>query len=177
MKLEVPYYSQYLDVQDENRKPRACAITCLKMVLDFYAAPTKTVDELFVEGQSIGGMTEKGWKQDAIVILLHNYGVAAYREEFRSNDEDFSVKLLELGKKKIIDSLVSGNPVGISVFSKNGAPHLVVFTGVEMESGVPLGFYYNDPEAHTIEEGRSLFMSTEEFEKGWRRFAIFPYKS
>ncbi len=176
MKLSVPYFSQYVDVQDESRRAQACSITCLKMVLEYYGAAAPSIDELFLEGEAIGGMTDKGWKQDAIVMLLHNHAVPAYREEFRSVNEEELEKLYNLGERKIIDSLQSSNPVFVSVFSKNGGYHLVLFIGVEINGKNIKGFYYHDPEAHTKEEGKGQFIGIEDFKKGWRRMAIFPYK-
>jgi len=36
-KLEVPYYSQYLDIPNDTLKAvRACGITCVKMCLDYF---------------------------------------------------------------------------------------------------------------------------------------------
>ncbi|MCR4330440.1 MAG: C39 family peptidase, partial [Patescibacteria group bacterium] len=55
IKLEVPYYSQFLDVEDKYWMPRACGMACAKMVLDFYKVDTTSLDELIKKGSEEGG--------------------------------------------------------------------------------------------------------------------------
>lgn len=189
--LDVPYYSQHEDVKDEYWKKRSCAIVCLKMVINYYKKQDfnlPTIQDLIEEGVFIKGLDEnKDWKQDSLVILLHNLGFNAYRQEFKSFKIDLEKKkeflsehsdrMLGDGINKITGKLSLNKPVLVSVakkFKEESKFHMVVLTGFEMDGGGELkGFYYNDTDYRNEREGKDLFVDIETFKTYWRRLAIF----
>jgi hypothetical protein len=187
MKIDVPYFSQKLDVEAEEWKGRACGITCLKMALE-YAVPrtSPSIDKLIEEALYLGGYEKAGWKHDVLILLAHNHGVAAYREEYKSRIIDLAKKvssiapfesaLTDHGIKKMAEAVETGQPVIASVagrFQDGGENHLVVLTGTEHEGDRLAGFYYHEPNETDRNEGMHKFVSTDTFRKYWRKFALF----
>jgi len=173
MKLEIPFYSQYLDVSDEKWQSKACAVVGIKMILEFNNISI-SADDLIKEADELGGLTDGGWKHDVLVFLLHNHGVSGYREEFRSSDEAVSNELGEYGAIKIAQTLDEGNPVQVSLnLGNREGNHMVLLTGYEMNEEELKGFYYHDPEEKTEDGGSHKFVSMEDFSKSWRNMAIF----
>jgi len=168
MKLDVPYYSQFLDVNDPYWMPRACGMCCLKMVLDFFGEKTPPLLEMCRTGEKEGGYSKHGWFHDYLLKVARGYGLEAERGE----------KIGEImGLQKIHDELKDGRPVIVSV-SKHSLGqnkfHMVLLTGYEEnENGTVFGFYYNDPESLYVEEGKGLFADIKDFKRDWRRMAIF----
>jgi hypothetical protein len=191
MIIDTKYYSQYLDVQDPYWQPRSCSIVCLKMLMDYYRVGDKKnklpeIGDLIKEGFLIGGFGMDGWMHDAIVMLAHNCGFSAYRQEFRSMDIDYESKktqngiyhdkLSQDGIEKIVRYLHSNKPVIVSAvkkFQEEDKFHTVVLIGYEEKDGKIVGFYYHDPDALVREDGEKQFVNMETFEKFWRRLAIF----
>lgn len=192
MIIDFKYKSQYMDVKDPYWQPRSSSIVCLKMVMDYYRAGDKknklpAVEDLIKEGFLIGGFGINGWMHDAIVMLAHNYGFSAYRQEFRSMDIDYDSKktrdgiyhdkLSQDGVEKIVRYLHSKKPVIVSAVKKfqqeEDKFHTVVLIGYEEKDGKIVGFYYHDPNALVREDGEKQFVNMESFEKFWRRLAIF----
>jgi uncharacterized protein YvpB len=174
MKLQVPYYSQYKEVTDLEWQPKACAITCLKMVLDFEApnfnTTIPTLDELIQEGVSINAYSNDGWIHKGIVFLSHNHGVPAYQEEFRSVNKEFEKNLTEVGISKILKRLEDKKTSMVSVekdFEKSGSFHQILIVGYEDGN-----FLYHEPEEKD-ETGAFMQVSEERFLAHWRRLAIF----
>ena len=183
MKLNIPYHSQFDEITMSEWKEKGCAITCLKMCLDF-SRPDEipSIDDLIKEGELIGGYVEKvGWKHEAVVRLSHNYGVPAYPEEFRSikvdiNSKSFSENILEKdlidkGVQRIRDSIDRKVPVIVSTSTKLGS-HQVVVVGYEDNLGSTTGFFINDPDNRNIEK-KGVFIPISDFLNNWRKFAIF----
>lgn len=183
MKLSVPYHSQFDEITLPEWKEKGCAITCLKMCLDF-AHPNEipSIDDLIKEGELIGGYLENvGWKHEAIVRLAHNYGVPAYPEEFRSikvdiNSKSFSENILEKdlidkGIQRIRDSIDRKVPVIVSMATKSGS-HQVIVVGYEDNLGSTTGFFINDPDNRSSEKN-GVFVPISEFLNNWRKFAVF----
>jgi len=188
MKLEVPFYSQFTDVTLEEWKERACAPTCLKMVLDFLSGGKfeKGIDDLIKEGLEIIGGYEpgNGWTHAGMIRLAHNHGFQAYLEEFRTikvnveektfSKSDFEDLLIEKGIEKIKQILNSGLPVIISCsknFDEFHKFHQVVLIGFDDN-----GFYYHEPHKESEEEGANRFVDFQTFKTHWRKFAIFLNK-
>ncbi len=188
MKLNIPYYSQFLDVHDEYWMPRACGMACLKMVLDFYLpAPqsnatrqtggkqTPPLLEMCQTGEKEGGYSKHGWFHEYFLKVARRYGLNAERGE----------KIGEImGLQKIHDELKANHPVIVSVSKHTLGQtkfHMVVLTGYEenTESEFPdrrdqlTGFYFNEPEALSLEQGKDLFVDIKTFARDWRKMAIF----
>ncbi|MEK7581832.1 MAG: C39 family peptidase [Patescibacteria group bacterium] len=168
MKLEVPYYSQYLDIDDNYWMPRACGICCLKMVLGVYGKKTGDIKNMCRAGQAEGGYGKSGWIHEYLVTIARRRGLSAHHEE---KMDEFT------GLKKILTSLNNSEPVIISVSKLSLGQskfHMVVLTGYEDGiDGVPRGFYFHDPESLDRETGQYIFVDMEDFKKSWRKMAIF----
>lgn len=177
MKLEIPFYSQFTDVTLEEWKERACAPTCLKMVLDFLdpARTVFTIDDLIKEGLGIGAYQDGiGWIHIGLVRLAHNHGFLGYNEEFRSLDKEVENQFIEKTIEKIKDKIEAGLPVIVSCainWDEIHRPHQVVIVGFDEN-----GFYYHEPHKETKEEGANRFVDFQTFRTHWRKFAIFLNK-
>lgn len=184
--LNVPYYSQHLDVEDKKWKSRACGIVCLKIVMDYYGRKTPPIDDLIKEMEFINGFGDFGSEHEPLVMIARNYGLHAYRQEFKSLINDHINKkvkksshedrLVEEGLNKIIRKLANNQPIIVSAvknFSESEKFHLVVLVGLEKEGEEIKGFYYNDPAAFERSEGMHKFVPIETFKKHWRKMAIY----
>lgn len=189
--LDVPYYSQYLDIEDKEWQTRSCGIVSLKMVLDYFSVKemikTPSCNELLKEGVFINGnMPAYGWVHESIVLLARNHSLPAFRQEFRSikinlkdgkeEKSEYENKLSEYGIDKIMTSIMSGCPVIVSVykrFKEKGKFHIVPLIGLEFDDDRLKGFYYHEPESFSREDGANKFVSLETFKENWRKMAIF----
>jgi len=174
MKLDVPYYSQKVDVTDSEWKNRACGIVCLKMVLDFYDRRTPSLDELIKLGVASGAHGKSGWIHKGLIDIASRFSFVIESREFKSDNK--TEALSKDGIKQIVKSLKEGAPVFASVvkqFKYSDKFHMVVLVGFEGDEENPEGFYYHDPDADTTEVGKNLFVSMETFKKHWRKMAIF----
>lgn len=176
MKLNVPYYSQYLNVTDVAWQPRACGIACLKMLLEAKGGHTPSLDEMITLGDAIGAYGEHGWKHDGLIALAHQYGAKLSHAEWRQSDEKSPDELNEEGIAFLINELRAHRPVIISAIKKFREAdkfHMVVLVGLEEKDGAVTGFYYHDPDSETRSEGEHQFVPLEMFRAAWRRMAIF----
>ncbi len=176
MKLDVPYYSQKIDVKDLGWKNRACGIVCLKMAMDFYKKDTPSLDELIKIGVETGAYSLSGWIHQGLIDIAEKFGLRMVREEFRSDDFAEAEKLREKGINKIVESLQDDNPVLVSAvkkFKEVNKFHMMILIGFEGDPKNPEGFYYHDPDAESVEEGKNLLVPLEVFQKYWRKMTIF----
>ncbi|PIQ66866.1 MAG: hypothetical protein CO184_00805 [Candidatus Zambryskibacteria bacterium CG_4_9_14_3_um_filter_40_16] len=201
MKMQVPYYSQYKDVEKEEwkilGKARACTAACLKMVFEYFKVDNcPTVDEIFEESLIITqDMLEKkliteltithGITHDVITLVSHNHGVPSFKEEFKSVKIDtanktfspskYSQKIFDFGIKEIFNTLKGGGLVLTSVLpglSNGQSFHTVLLVGFEEADGKIKGFYYHDPDS--IDGTLSnQYLDLKMFDKYWRKQAIF----
>jgi len=168
MRLEIPYFSQYLDVSDPYWSERSCAIACVAMVLKTSAPIDRLVKEC---AEKYGYNPELGWTHAEIVSLFADHSVRAERKEFKREGK------FDDGVREIVASLDAGHPVMISTiknWSEEKKFHVVLFVGYEKEGEKITGFYYHDPAFREKKEGENRFVPFEIFEKHWRRLAIFP---
>ncbi len=185
-KLNVEFISQDDPSIPDGWTDRSCAIVCLKMCMNFYGSKNSflmpKLPELIKEGLAMLGDQYRptvGWKHDAIVWLAHNHGVPAYKEEFRSdainlNTKEFapsifSDELLNIGIKRIKESINKEIPVIVSLLPGFGSVsnfHLLVVIGYDAK-----GFVVHDPSNSSPKENFSI--STSDFIKYWRKYAIF----
>ncbi len=196
MKLEVPYYSQHRDVIKSELRDRSCIMTCLKMAGDFLSPSTlppidQMMEEAMIHSQSMvehglisQPITPHGFAHDVIVSVAHNYGLPAYKEEFKSYSLDenknpipgiYGDLMFQNGLKKISAMLETGSLPIVSVMpglSDGKSFHAVLLVGFEENGGALTGFYYHDPDAEK-EEKKAVFLPLEEFIKFWRKMAIF----
>ncbi len=165
--LEVPYYSQYLDIVEPFWMPRACGMCCFKMILDFHKKETPSLIKMCEEGKENGGYGKSGWIHDYFVKKGKEYGLSVEREE--KMDEDGGIQ-------KIKNALDKGEPVIVSIAKRSLGRsyfHMIVLTGYEEDLGFVRGFYYHEPESLSREEGEHRFVELKDFMYDWRRMAIF----
>jgi len=136
MKLSVPYYSQFVDIQDSFWMLRACGGLCLKMVAEYHLSVDNLSNEdgkvvpcileLCNEAKERGGYDmQNGWVHDYLVTKAQELGLQAYRKEGITSLEE------------IYASLDAGNPVIVSVEKRvleQTRFHLVVLTGFEQHA-------------------------------------------
>jgi len=166
--LDIPYYSQHLDVSDESWRSRACGILCLKMAMDFYGKDKKDIIEMIKLGVDKEGYSPSGWKHDVLVDIAKEFGFSAFRKEYRDREEE--------GIKDILDFLKKGCPVMVSAvknFSEKDKFHMVLLTGFEGEGDEIKGFYYHDPDSLNGDDGKHKFVPKGTFKKYWRKMAIY----
>lgn len=194
MKLDVTYFSQIDDVVNPEWRERACTVTNLKMMLEFYAAtgsePIPSIDDLVQEGIEIHAYDPAvGWSHEGIVRLARNHGVNAYAQEFRSMaidrrtgsaaPSDYSEKLFSEGLGKIAHHVEAGHPVIVSVlpgFGNNTQYHTVLIVGAERaDDGSISGFWCLDPFLERTAGKEAILVDLERFKQYWRRLAIFVY--
>lgn len=166
MKLFVPYYSQYVDIQDPFWMLRACGAAALKMVAEFHLhaqAGGKEVPSLLTlcsEAKERGGYDMvNGWVHDYIVLKAKELGLQALRKE----------GLVDLDE--VFAFLKSGNPVIVSVEKRvleQRRFHIVVLTGYEDGK-----IYYHEPESTDKERGQNRICDIDTFMNYWRGKAIF----
>ncbi|MBX4215770.1 C39 family peptidase, partial [Candidatus Parcubacteria bacterium] len=152
VKLEVPYYSQFVEISDPEWQSRACGMACLKMVLDFYGAPTSSLHGMVVKGKEEGGYTPSGWLHDYSLKVAEHYGFAGERRE-----------KMEVGPSlaEFKDRLAKGEPIIVSVFknfSEKDKFHQVVLIGFEEKEGALTGFYCHDPDSPDKESRKGIFV-------------------
>ena len=177
VKLDVPYHSQLLSFDNSIPAFQGCAITCVKMLMDFYQTKSNalSVADLDKNGRNENGFTSSGWQRDYIEKLL--------REEGFSVDRQDKMEWAS-GLYKIVDSLKQGNPVLVSIkrlFCDLQLSHMIVVTGFKQdEQGELEGFFYHEPLATSIESGKDKYFdivskknSIGDFENYWRKMAIF----
>ncbi len=166
--LDVSYYSQHLDVEEESWRPRSCGVLCLKMLMGFYGRDKKNIMELINAGVDRGGYSSHGWRHDVLVEMAREEGLSAFRMEYKDDEKN--------GLKDILDFLKKGYPVMVSAvknFSEKNKFHLVLLTGLEEDKNNLKGFYYNDPDSMGKEEGKDKFVPIETFKRYWRKMAIY----
>jgi len=176
MKLDIPYYSQHRDIEDEYWQKRACGLVCLKMILDYSGKENVGLKELLKLALRRDVFGENGWVHSGLIALAKGFDVDLIRKEFRSKNKEEEEKLRRKGLAKLIQSLQNKKPVIVSVvkrFKFSDRFHQVVLNGFEKEGGIVGGFYYNDSDYQSEEEGKNVFVDLETFEKYWRGLAIF----
>jgi uncharacterized protein YvpB len=163
MKLTVPYYSQFVDINDPFWMLRACGVISLKMVCEFHEKSLPDIITLCDEAKEKGGydMTN-GWVHDYLVSKAKEFGLQAYRKE----------KITDI--QELTNFLDAGNPVIVSVEKRvleQKRFHMVVLVGYEGDE-----LYYHEPESTDKNRGQYRVCNRETFMNYWRGMAIFISK-
>ncbi len=175
-----PIMNEYWMSQHDARIPEelrssACGITCLMMAMRMKGCPVVHIPNFISEALALGAKGEKGWIHDKLVIHAHNYGIPAYRAEYKTMPKPsvdpegtFSERMREKGVEKIQEELCTGRFVIASVPNPKSETdsHLVLLTG--FNKGV---FTVFDP-AHTAMEEGIYQLSVTDFKTHWRRLMI-----
>lgn len=165
MKLDVPYYSQYADIQDPFWMLRGCGACALKEILEFYGKEASDLVTLCNEAKEAGGYDmENGWVHDYLVSKAASCGLPAFRKEGISD------------LNEIISYLNEGKPVMVSVEKRvleQTRFHIIVLTGFEEENGEISSLYYHESESTNKKKGKHRSCSKETFLQFFRGKAIF----
>ncbi len=182
MKLEVPYYSQFVDVTDSFWMLRACGATSLKMVAEYHGVDVADIISLCNEAKDRGGYDmQNGWIHDYLITKAKELGLTAFRKE--------GIKDLD----EIKSFLDNGNPVIVSVEKRvleQKRFHIIVLVGyeqvqasqagigsVENDSEVSIDcFYYHEPESTDNTKGAFRSCTEETFLEYFRGKALFITK-
>jgi uncharacterized protein YvpB len=168
IKLDVPYFSQYVDIQDGGHRLRACGMTSAYMILKYFGVNVPSLDEMVERGMREGGYGPSGWKHDYFVTLFREYGFSCERQE---NMRDKDIEIFRMAIK-------NGNPVIISVTLRLWDQrnfHMLVLTGIrENINGELEGFFYHDPASLKEGGARHFYVPVPLFFTDWRRMAILP---
>lgn len=163
MKLNIPYYSQFIDIQDPFWMLRACGGISLKMVAEFQGATVPDLLTLCNEAKDRGGYdVENGWIHDYLVMKAKELGLQAKRKEGMTDVDE------------LLAFLESGNPVIVSVEKRvleQKRFHILVLVGFDGE-----GFIYHEPESTDKEKGQYRTCTFDTFMEYWRGKAIFVSK-
>jgi uncharacterized protein YvpB len=160
MKLDVPYYSQFIDVTDPFWMLRACGAISLKMVAEYYGADVPDIVSLCNEGKERGGYDmQNGWIHDYLVTKAKELRLSSYRKEGMSSLDE------------IIEHLDKGHPVIVSIEKRvleQKRFHIIVIVGHEDGNII-----YHESESTDREKGMYRTCTIDIFMNYWRGKAIF----
>lgn len=170
MKLDVPYYSQFLDIDDKFWMLRACGAVAMKSVAEFHGVTMSGLVTLCEEAKESGGydMTN-GWVHDYIVTRLQESGLMTERKEGLTDINE------------IVSYLEESCPVIVSVEKRvleQTRFHIIVLVGYEKDNeGKVTDFYYHESESTNKERGMYRKCTTEVFLNYWRGKLILGAKA
>jgi len=193
--LDVPYLSQFNNLNDVEWQGKACGVTCLAMVLAYYEGEPRPLKALIELGTELKAYTSKyDWYDSGLCSIANNLGYSAFRRRWALSkiDEDFFVKegrtiadneaynaqAVKEGLYSIENSLRLGVPVIVSVnksFDEHNHGHLIVLTGYEKDGEKLAGFYYNDPNSRD-KKLKDEYAHLQLFLEHWKRRGVFIIK-
>lgn len=182
--LEVPYRSQFLEVEDFFWNIRSCGGTCIKMLLDFYKIKTPSILEIMNEAFNHGGYDiSNGFVHDFAVNYFIKNNLKSYRKGIDKNiskdSHEFKLKQIEIFNE-MVDSIKNNSPVIVSIQKhtlEQNKFHLIVLTGLEFsDEGEVISIYYHEPERTDPESGKNRKCDIKTFFDNWNNRAIFCFK-
>lgn len=182
MKLNVPYYSQFLEVKDFEWNIRSCTGACTAMVLEFLTSRKVDILAFMKKAEADGGYSRlNGMSHDYLISFFEQEGLKSWRYKNEATKDTLDTV------EPIVESLKKGSPVIVSISKfilEQKKFHTVLVIGYEEnENGEVTHFYYHEPEATIANvegdravggEGRKCDIDT--FKKSWRGRAIFVEK-
>ena len=182
-RLEVPYHSQFLEVEDYFWNIRSCGGTCIKMCLDYFSIPGPSILEIMNEAFNTDGYhAENGFAHNFALNYFKENNLNSYRKEDLKN------------MNEIIISLDNNNPVIASIIKntlEQTKYHLIVVVGYKytleenkdsesieseinkIENKKVTHIIYHEPESTDASRGAYRECDIETFQKYWRGKAIF----
>ena len=182
MKLNVPYHSQFLEVEDFHWNIRSCSGACTAMVLEYLTGKKIDILEFMKEAEGNGGYDKiNGMNHDYIINFFEKEGLKSWR--YKNLDTKDTLAEIDI----LVEELEKGNPVIVSInkyILEQKKFHLILLIGLEKdEIGNITHFYYHEPEATivSVEDdlavgGANRCVDVETFKKCWRGKAIFVSK-
>lgn len=182
MKLNVPYYSQFLEVKDYEWNIRSCTGACTAMVLEFLTGKKLDILAFMKKAEQDGGYSRlNGMSHDYLISFFESEGLKSWR--YKNPETKDILDTID----PIIESLREGNPVIVSInkfILEQKKFHTILLIGYEEnEHGEVTHFYYHEPEATVAKvegdsavggEGRKCDIET--LKKFWRGRAVFVQK-
>jgi uncharacterized protein YvpB len=170
-KYNVPFISQYSDINFPEWKNQACGIVCLKMLMDYWhsqSTENKTANlESLINNRNGAFIENVGWSHSGLVSLTRSYGYDGFNKDLAQfKNPIYCFEQLKADLKRF--------PLIASVWNKfdptNKGGHLIVITGIDEKQ-----IYFNDPEKINQSEGKES-LSVDEFLKAFklRYLAIYP---
>lgn len=159
---EVPFYSQFSDIQFPEWRGKSCGVASLAMIINFYKPNSALPQTLLEDGLTSGAyLKNAGWLHSGLINLAKQYGLNGVSYELSSFSKEAAFEKFK--------TLLKEGPLMASIFYKfdpqSPIPHLVIINGISDDK-----IYYNDP-AETS-GGKSI--SIENFLIGWKqRFIVF----
>lgn len=182
IKLDVPYYSQYLAVKDYQWNISSCMGTCVAMVLEYHTGKKIDILTFMKKAGEEGGYTRlNGTNHDYVISFFENEGLKSWR--YKNPETKDKLETVD----QIIESLRNGNPVIVSITKfvlEQKKFHTVLAIGFkENENKEVTHIYYHEPEA-TIASvpgdpavgGEGRCCDIDIFKKSWRGRAVFVSK-
>jgi len=154
---DVPFYSQFHDINDAEWQKLGCGIASLAMLIEFYRPGTVDVNALLKEGVAAGAYLDNaGWRHKGLALLAGTYGLKG--ANFDLSDLDMDLAFIQ------IKEALNKGPVIASVHYKfdleSSIPHLAVISGIDGDT-----VYYNDPAGMAAGEK----ISVQDFIKVWKK--------
>ncbi len=172
VKLNVPYSSQFLDVEDHFWNIRSCGGTCIKMCLDYYHNLDSTVDNSPSILHIMNGAFNNGG-YDANHGFVHDFAVKYFLQHNLDSHRMEGLSEFETLKA----SLDNGNPIIVSVVKRTLEQekfHLILVVGYEEDDdGRNSRVIYHEPESTDPNRGAYRVCDMDTFLKSWRGKAIF----
>lgn len=164
IKHKVPPASQHLHIKIKKWQSKACGITCLAMLFEYFKLHTSP-DELLKKGLKIGGYIENiGWRHKSLVQISEYYGLKGENFDWSEIDAKISFKktLVYLNKYPVMASIHNS-------FNPSRGGHLVVLTKFNGKK-----VFYNDPDSYNVKNvARSIAL--KKFLDGWKKRIIVIY--
>ena len=157
---DVPFFSQFRDIESPKWQKVGCGIASLAMIIDFYKPDAVSTNALLKQGVAAGAYNyNAGWIYAGLIDLSKQYGLDGAYYNLTALDSEAAYTALS-------QHLESG-PVIASVHykfdPKSTIPHLVVLNAIEGGR-----VYYNDPAAKTGAKS----ISKADFLKAWKKKII-----
>ena len=154
---QVPFYSQFSDIQSPPWQKVGCGVTSLAMVINYYTPEAVSVNSLLRQGVAAGAYDKNdGWTYAGLISLSKKYGLGGASYDLAGVGSTTSLTRFE--------TYLQDGPVIASVHykfdPKSSIPHLVVIDAIVNDV-----VYYNDPAAKSGQKT----ISTSDFLKGWKK--------
>ncbi|MDQ5957365.1 MAG: hypothetical protein QG614_340 [Patescibacteria group bacterium] len=188
-KLDVPYHSQFLEVEDYFWNIRSCGGSCMKMCLDYFFEKEnksfeKSIKDIMEEAGEGGGYDmQNGFVHDFAVKYFESNNLQSHRVEIDksvTNEKELEDKKLEI-LEEVLVSLDQDNPVMVSIVKhtlEQNKFHIILLVGyryeLDMNSNRSItSIIYHEPESTDLVKGAYRECSLDIFLENWRGKAIF----